>query len=156
MFYRMTLQSAAVPNEVVARLRAITLPATGPLWNWRHLFTWDGRRPPEFAGRVSDDSFRLQYLSPFMGISARPLIDGEIVREGSSTRLRLRLRAIGIDWIMLVVISAAILQAIAEEGLTVEILVALLLLLSFGAGWWLVGVKRVRTVFEKIAPAAIE
>ena len=85
-----------LPDQVVLRLRAVTMPADGFLWNWRHIFVWEGRRPPEFAGQIREDDFALQYLSPFWGATSRPLVLGLIVGTGAGTELRIRMRAVGL------------------------------------------------------------
>jgi hypothetical protein len=64
--------------------------------------------------------------------------------------LRLRVRAIAIDWLMLVLVGNVVFRAIAEEGMTLEITVGLSLLILFGGTWWFAGVRRVRAVLATV------
>jgi hypothetical protein len=150
MFQRIAFRTSAGRAEVVERVRAVTVQAEGFLWNWRHLLTWDGRRPPEFAGQVNQDSLRLQYLSPFIGLSARPLVRGVITALDSGTELQLCLRATGIELVVLGLLVVTLGQALFENGPTPSIVVATALVGSTTALRWMIGVRRVREVFRRI------
>jgi hypothetical protein len=150
LVHHFSFRTAAASSEVVARLRAITAPASGLFWNWHHLLTWDGRRPPEFAGQISDQTFRLQYLSPMLGFSARPLIVGRILTTGGETEIRVRLRALGHEFALLALVVFNLLREVRSEGVTAEVPILLTLLMVLFAVWWAVGVRRVRGILARV------
>ena len=130
------------------------MPASGWLWNWRHTLVWDGRRPPEFAGQVTDSAFRLQYLSPILGMSARPIVSGEMLARDSGTEVRVRLRALGHEWAMLLLVGFSLLTEIWQSGLGVEQLTFVVLLGLVLGAWWLAGVGRARAVLRRVVLGA--
>lgn len=115
---------------------------------------WDGRRPPEFAGQINEDTFRLQYLSPMLGWSARPLIVGEILATGSKTEIRVHLRALGHEFALLALVVFNLLREVRSEGVTPEVPILLTLLMVLFAVWWAVGVRRVRGILARVTLGA--
>lgn len=141
-----TLASPLRVDEAEARLRAVTVPASGVISRLGRSLTWDGVRPPEFVGSVGHGSMAVQYLSPLIGFSSRPFLRGRFEAMGSETRLHIRLRASWADAIVLGLLAAAIGRAISDGGGVVPISVGAFVVIVCACRWYVGSRRALRVV----------
>ena len=74
---------------------------------------------------------------------------GLIVGTGAGTELRIRMRAVGPEWLRLSVLCLVLFRAGFEDGVTTPLVVVLALALAGVGASWVIGSRKARQVLER-------
>lgn len=151
----MLIKTALRPTEVEARIRQLVRPRLRVADWLTFWFTWDGSRPPEFVGRVSEGEFKLRRLFGFWRYDFFPVLIGRIVPSAQGTEVRITMRPRSVDLIGPTAMIGFATVLSWQAATVVPVIIVAAMILPFAVVGWVAGARKARKILHDVLRDAV-